>query len=150
MLREGTTNAAGEVYSRADGCFLPRAEYDRRRWDREERAFMRRANQGELCAPMVICDGMPAVQSQNNGKMYDSKSAIRRHYKEAGVIEVGNDSSLWSGRRKAEPSYMERDARRRDSHRCAAMADAAVETMSDETIKRRRWERTTRDAKLLT
>lgn len=40
---------------------------------------------------MVIVDTMPPVQSQVDGKMYDSKAAIRASYKAAGVIEIGND-----------------------------------------------------------
>jgi hypothetical protein len=34
---------------------------------------------------------MDPVQSQVDGKMYDSKSAIRRSYKATGHEEVGND-----------------------------------------------------------
>jgi hypothetical protein len=44
-----------------------------------------------LPAPMVIGDAMPAVQSMLDGRMYESKSALRRTYREAGVTEVGND-----------------------------------------------------------
>lgn len=44
-----------------------------------------------LNAPMLIADGMRAVQSMTNGQMYDSKSALRAEYKRAGVIEVGNE-----------------------------------------------------------
>lgn len=45
----------------------------------------------DLPCPRVMSDVMDAVQSQVDGRMYDSKSAIRAHYKQAGVIEVGND-----------------------------------------------------------
>jgi len=44
-----------------------------------------------LPSPSVIIDTMPPVQSQVDGKMYDSKAAIRASYKAHGVIEVGND-----------------------------------------------------------
>lgn len=83
----------GMVYSRADFTWLPRDEYERRRAEREERAFQRRATQGQLCAPMLISDslGLRGVQSQADGQHYDSKSRLRRHYRDAGVIEVGND-----------------------------------------------------------
>jgi len=47
-----------------------------------------------LKTPMLIGDTMEGVQSQLDGKMYDSKSALRQTYKEAGVTEVGNDSSV--------------------------------------------------------
>jgi hypothetical protein len=45
-------------------------------------------------APMTILDTMDPVQSQTNGKMYDSKAALRAEYKRAGVVEVGNDPSV--------------------------------------------------------
>jgi hypothetical protein len=50
-----------------------------------------------LCAPSVISDSMPAIQSMVDGRMYDSKAAIRAGYREAGkrdgreYAEVGND-----------------------------------------------------------
>lgn len=45
-----------------------------------------------LPAPYTISDTMEAgVQSMADGKIYTSKSAIRRHYRQAGMIEVGND-----------------------------------------------------------
>lgn len=81
------------VYSRADFTWLPRDEYERRRADREERAWRRKASQGELCAPMFISDslGVRGLQSQVDGNHYDSKSNLRRHYRDSGVIEVGDD-----------------------------------------------------------
>ena len=48
----------------------------------------------DLAAPMLIRDEMRPVQSQLDGKIYDSKSALRSTYKAAGVVEVGNDSSV--------------------------------------------------------
>ena len=50
-------------------------------------------NRSDLAAPMVIRDGMDAVQSMLDGQMYESKSSLRRTYRQAGVVEVGNDSS---------------------------------------------------------
>lgn len=44
-----------------------------------------------LSVPMVNFDTMDAVQSMTNGLYYDSKSAMRKEYKRAGVVEVGND-----------------------------------------------------------
>jgi hypothetical protein len=49
------------------------------------------AARSALPAPMVIGDAMPPVQSMLDGRMYESKSALRRTYREAGVTEVGND-----------------------------------------------------------
>ena len=129
------------VYSRADMTWLPRDEYERRRMDREERAWRREASQGELCAPMVITDGIPLLQSMATGRWHDSKSALRREYRRHGMVEVGNDSSLTSGKRKAEPSFAERAAERERIKAAAGKALSAVETMSDDTVKRRRFER---------
>lgn len=41
--------------------------------------------------PMMNFDSMDAVRSMTNGLYYDSKSALRREYRRAGVVEVGND-----------------------------------------------------------
>ena len=46
---------------------------------------------GDFPTPQVMRDGMDAVQSQTDGKMYDSKAALRREYKRANVVEVGNE-----------------------------------------------------------
>lgn len=123
----------GLIYSRADMTWLEPEEYERRRADREERAFWRnRRRQGELCAPMIIRDGMDAVQSQVDGRMYDSKSAIRQHYKAANVIEVGNDGPM-----KSPPKPKPDERKNREAvHR----AFAAVDTMSDESCRARQWE----------
>jgi len=45
----------------------------------------------DLPCPRIMSDTMDPVQSQVDGKMYDSKSAIRRSYKATGHEEVGND-----------------------------------------------------------
>lgn len=41
--------------------------------------------------PRIITDTMVPVQSMLDGKMYDSKAALRSTYKAAGMVEVGND-----------------------------------------------------------
>lgn len=69
----------------------------------KEELLARRANDlpprnWDLAAPMVQGDGMPDapefVQSMASGKWYDSKSKLRREYKDLGMIEVGNDRSV--------------------------------------------------------
>ena len=45
----------------------------------------------DLPCPRLASDIMEPVQSQVDGKVYDSKASIRAHYRQAGVIEVGND-----------------------------------------------------------
>lgn len=54
----------------------------------------------ELPAPMVHGDTIEPVQSQLDGRFYDSKSRLRRTYRDAGVVEVGNDSSVAVPKRK--------------------------------------------------
>lgn len=83
-----------ERYDRPSFAWIGEEEWQRRQWEREDRIFAKRANQGELCAPTILSDslgGVKGVQSQADGRFYDSKSNLRRHYREAGVIEVGND-----------------------------------------------------------
>lgn len=41
--------------------------------------------------PHFIRDTMEPVQCQATGKIHDSKSNLRKGYKQAGVVEVGND-----------------------------------------------------------
>lgn len=53
-----------------------------------------RGVRSDLPAPMLNLDTMEPVQSQLDGKMYDSKAALRATYKQAGVVEVGNDPSV--------------------------------------------------------
>lgn len=48
----------------------------------------------DIPSPIIIQDGMDPVQSQLDGQFYDSKSQLRATYKQAGVVEVGNDSSI--------------------------------------------------------
>lgn len=54
----------------------------------------RNMNRSDLPGPMIITDTMDPVQSQLDGKFYDSKAALRSTYRAAGVVEVGNDSSV--------------------------------------------------------
>lgn len=84
----------GKVFDRVAMTWIEPEEHARRMADLEERLFQKRANQGELCAPMVITDGMAPVQSMTNGQIYDSKSAIRAEYRRAGVLEVGTEKPM--------------------------------------------------------
>ena len=53
-----------------------------------------------LPCPRICTDTMDPVQSMLDGRMYDSKSALRATYKAAGVVEVGNDPSRFAQRKK--------------------------------------------------
>jgi hypothetical protein len=56
-----------------------------------EPAFHARSIHG---CPMIIADSMAPVQSMLDGKLYDSKAALRATYRAAGVTEVGNDPAM--------------------------------------------------------
>lgn len=60
-------------------------------------------NRSQLSAPMLIADSMEPVKSQLDGKYYDSKAALRATYKAAGVVEVGNDSSITNPKPRPKP-----------------------------------------------
>ncbi|MDE4274755.1 hypothetical protein PXK58_08910 [Phaeobacter gallaeciensis] len=92
------------------GQVVSQAEYDRLKAHYEERAFERRPTQGQLCAPMVISDGQKPIMSMTNGQIYDSKSQLRKEYRRAGVVEVGNDVQT----KRAAPSRDERERRVKD------------------------------------
>ena len=55
---------------------------------------------------MVISDHMDPLQSMADGKTYDSKSAMRKGYKERGYVEVGSDYST----KQPEPKKPDRAA----------------------------------------
>lgn len=53
---------------------------------------------------MVIGDTMEdGVQSQLDGKIYTSKSELRKTYRKAGVLEVGNDPQRFKPFVKPKP-----------------------------------------------
>lgn len=81
----------GKKFCRVSQTWLEPKEHARRYADYEERVFQKQPSQGELCAPMLLRDGMDTIQSMTNGKYYDSKSELRKEYRRAGVVEVGNE-----------------------------------------------------------
>ncbi len=62
-----------------------------------------------LAAPNVVRADMPAIQGQHDGKMYDSKRAIRASYLPSGnaegkyYVEVGNDEARLRPHKKPKP-----------------------------------------------
>lgn len=67
----------------------------------------------DIPGPMIISDTMEPVQSQLDGKFYDSKAALRSTYRAAGVVEVGNDSSV------TDPKPFKRPKPKRDEIKAA-------------------------------
>ena len=47
-----------------------------------------------LPRPMLIRDGMDALRGMHDGRLYESKSELRRSYREQGYAELGNDAPL--------------------------------------------------------
>jgi hypothetical protein len=81
-----------ERWDNVSKAWVPAQEWQQRQWAREDAAFARQSNQGELCTPMIVRDTMPRdLRSQVTGRVHDSKSTLRREYREHGVAEVGND-----------------------------------------------------------
>lgn len=111
----------GKVYDRVSMTWLDPQEHKRRHDYYEELAFQRRGNQGDLMAPMLISDNHNPVMSMTNGQIYDSKSELRKEYKRADVIEVGNDVQV----KRTEPTRDEK--RRHREKRRGAIAKALSE-----------------------
>jgi hypothetical protein len=62
-----------------------------------------RPKRSDLPCPMIMSDTMEPVQSMLDGKMYDSKARLRRTYRDAGVVEVGNDPARLRPRQRPKP-----------------------------------------------
>lgn len=62
-------------------------------------------------APYVIADGMEAVQSMVDGRMYDSKRGYQASVRAAGCEIVGNDKAPFERKRTYEPQDVGRDMR---------------------------------------
>lgn len=58
----------------------------------------------DMPCPRLATDHMTPVQSMLDGRMYDSKSALRATYRAAGVTEVGNDPARLRPRQKPKTS----------------------------------------------
>lgn len=83
----------GKVYDRFSFTWVTPEELEERREIRARNsARMRGAN--TFPCPYVIGDGQGGIhglQSMVDGRVYDSKSNMRRHYRETGHVELGND-----------------------------------------------------------
>jgi hypothetical protein len=77
------------------GRYTALDDYNRHMAELKEKIAALSSGRSEVfAAPNFISDTMHAVQSQLDGKYYDSKAALRATYKAAGVVELGNDSSV--------------------------------------------------------
>lgn len=71
-------------------------------------------NRSDHPSPMIISDnlagGVNGTQSMGDGRFYDSKSALRKHYKERDLVEVGNEFvGMAPEEREARPSQADKD-----------------------------------------
>jgi hypothetical protein len=60
-------------------------------------------NRSDLAAPMVIIDTMRPTKGMHDGRIYESKRALRQSYRDHGLVEVGNDSSVMNPKPRAKP-----------------------------------------------
>lgn len=81
------------IWDRSQGKLVPADQY--------QRPVPKRS---ALPCPMLNLDTMPETQSMLDGKVYTSKSKLRQTYREAGVVEVGDDPQRYKPREKAKPS----------------------------------------------
>ena len=56
----------------------------------------------DLPSPMIISDHLDNLQSQSDGKIYTSKRALRRSYREQGMVEIGNEKQVNTVREKTK------------------------------------------------
>lgn len=88
-----------------------RQHYDKRtgEWVDEDEYAFRKAENSQLTArstlprPYIATDTMDPVQSMLDGRLYDSKSRLRATYRDAGMIEVGNDPARFRQKPKPKP-----------------------------------------------
>lgn len=52
---------------------------------------------------MVISDSINAIRSMADGRMYESKSELRKGYKAKGVVELGNDAASYRAKEPERP-----------------------------------------------
>jgi len=73
----------------------------------------------KLTPPMVRCDEQ-VIRSMVDGKFYTSRGSYRKHLKEHGMVEVGNDSSITEPKKrgplKPPPGLKEALIRAYDQH----------------------------------
>lgn len=87
---------------------MARATYVIRDGQLVEKHLAEPLHQGEL-APFVRADGMDAVRSMADGKLYDSKSAYYGSVKRAGCEIVGDDRGGFGPRPEYRPRGIGRD-----------------------------------------
>lgn len=114
------------VYDDMAGGMVPKAERDARRFANQP--TMRNP---DLASPAVISDTMESVQSMLDGRRYDSKSRLRRTYKEGGVIEVGNDPSIMDPK-PFRPPRPDPEAIRASVARGISLANLTTSTPGDD------------------
>ena len=102
----------GKKFCRVSQTWLDPEEHARRYAEYEERVFQRQPSQGQLSAPMLISDTNKPVMSMTNGQIYDSKSELRKEYRRAGVVEVGNDVPTKRAEKTRDEKRVAREKRR--------------------------------------
>jgi hypothetical protein len=101
--------------------------------DRRSRKPRPEPKRSDLPCPRIASDIMPPVQSQVDGKMYDSKSAIRRSYKATGHEEIGNDPARLRPfvRPKTDRKAIKETVERAKAHASSAASATSTRASSD-------------------
>ena len=68
-------------------CWVPADEWQRRQWDREDRAFARRANQGQICTPMLAKPWAGFVTGDPDNPVFIDDRGQRREYMRQNDLE---------------------------------------------------------------
>lgn len=67
-----------------------------------EPLFLRGPRSHDVALPHFVSDKLWDVRGQHDGRVYDSKSALRAAYRRGGYTEIGNDAPLDTGHRTPE------------------------------------------------
>lgn len=119
------------IYNPFTMTMTTRAERERWADYYAELGFMRRPAQGEIACPHVIRDnigGIHGLQGQHDGNYYDSKRALRRSYREHGMVEVGDDPVVTDRATIAAYNRDRKDRQRRETKEARRQAiDDSIE-----------------------
>lgn len=78
-------------WDRAAMAWVPADEWQRRQWDREDRAFARRANQGQICTPMLAKPWAGFVTGDPDNPTFIDDRGQRREYMRQNGLEDWDD-----------------------------------------------------------
>lgn len=75
------------IFDKEQGRFVPKGAVLR------QRAAAAAEKRGDFPCPRIVSDGMDAIKSMADGRIYDSKSAYYKSVERAGCAIVGHDKN---------------------------------------------------------